>query len=59
MEKGIDAYLSEGDYNACFQVTVTTGTDFMKYYKARGWDIRYKEIGCCDLDTAYVFIWNH
>lgn len=59
MEKGIDDYLSEGDYNACFQVTVTTGTDFMKYCKAQGWSTRYNEIGCCDLDTAYVFIWNH
>lgn len=59
MERGIDAYLSEGDYNACFQVTVTTGTDFMKYCKAQGWSTRYNEIGCCDLDTAYVFIWNH
>lgn len=59
MEKGIDDYLSEGDYNACFQVTVTTGTDFMKYCKAQGWSTEYNEIGCCDLGTAYVFIWNH
>lgn len=59
MEKGIDDYLSEGDYNACFQVTVTTGTDFMKYCKAQGWSTRYNEIGCCDLDTAYVFVLNH
>ena len=59
MKKTIDYYLAEGDYNANYQITVTTGIDFMKYCKAQGWSTRYNEIGCCDLDTAYVFILNH
>lgn len=61
LEKGVDSNIRHDfpDWEH-FKITITTGKDMLKYYEYCGWqDQEDDEIYNCNVDTAYVFIFNH
>lgn len=61
MKKTVDSKLNHTFPNwEKYKFTVTTGKDMLKYYEYCGWqDYEDDEIYNCNVDTAYVFIFNH
>lgn len=61
LEKGVDSNIRHDFPNwEQFKITITTGKDMLKYYEYCGLqDHEDDEIYNCNVDTAYVFIFNH
>ena len=61
LERGVDSALNHTFPNwEHFKFTITTGKDMLKYYEYCGWqDYEDDEIYNCNVDTAYVVIFNH
>ena len=61
LERGVDSALNHTFPNwEHFKFTITTGKDMLKYYEYCGLqDHEDDEIYNCNVDTAYVFIFNH
>ena len=61
MKKTVDSKLNHTYPNwEKYKITITTGKDMLAYYEYCGWqDYEDDEIYNCNVDTAYVFVFNH